>query len=84
MTTTLAATMRKQMVTHLVSKNIVCPRTGAVLDARTCVVLTDRDGDPAAVVSPAGWEQISNDPDTLARLASHGLTVDATTVPTTR
>lgn len=80
MSTTLEAILRHQMVTFLVSKNIVCPRTGAALDARTCVVLTDRDGDPAAVVSPAGWEQITGDSDTLARLAEHGLTVDSTTV----
>lgn len=76
---TLEATLRNQMVTYLVSKNILCPRTRAVLDSRTCVVLNDVDGDPAAVISPEGWQQIAKDPATLDRLAERGITVDINT-----
>lgn len=76
---TLEAILRDQMVTYLVSRHILCPRTREVLDARTCVVLNDEDGDPAFVVSPEGWKQITKDPDTLDRLAQRGLTVDINT-----
>ncbi|MCJ1675754.1 hypothetical protein MT355_21005 [Rathayibacter sp. VKM Ac-2929] len=75
----LEAILCNQMVTYLVSKNIFCPRTGAVLDSRTCVVLNDVDGDPAVGISPEGWQQIAKDPATLDRLAERGLTVDMNT-----
>ncbi|TIH33806.1 hypothetical protein [Subtercola vilae] len=54
MSTTLESILRDQMVTYLVSRSITCPITGKVLDTRTCVTVTDRDGDPSVVLSPKG------------------------------
>jgi len=65
-------------VRYLVSRTITCPRTGEVLDVRTCVVLLDSDGDPLAVLSQAGWAEL--DADDVAHLARRGWTVDPATV----
>lgn len=48
--------IKAAMVRNLVQKTIVCPVTEEVLDARTCVVILDRDDDPRLVVSQAGWK----------------------------
>jgi hypothetical protein len=70
----------REMVKFLVSKQITCPRTGVVLDYRTCVVLLDRDGDPTAVVSQEGWKQIvAEGGDEKLRLHAQ-VTVDPETV----
>lgn len=72
---TLAETVRDEMIRYLVSKAIACPKTGAILDVRTCVVINDNDGDPLAVLSPEGWAQI--DQAGRAAITAHGFTVDA-------
>lgn len=51
--------LRTEMVKYLVQKTIFCPGTGQLLDARTCVILNDTDGDPAAVLSPSGWANVT-------------------------
>ena len=68
MSTTLEAILRDQMVTFLVSKNIVCPRTGGALDAQTCVVLTDREFAPVM----AKALQILRDEHLVEAAASRG------------
>lgn len=78
--TTLETILRREMVRHLVSKAIFCPITHTVLDADTCVVLNDTDGDPLIVVSPAGWEQIAENVENHVRLAERGITVDINTI----
>lgn len=75
----LQEVVHREMVRSLVSQSITCPRTGEVLDVRTCVVLLDRDGDPARVVSQHGWSMIDEPTRTLLQKA-HGLTVDPATV----
>lgn len=76
----LRAQMRKALVKYLVQKAIFCPRTGAVLDVRKCVVLNDRDGDPCAVVSQEGWKQIVAEGGDVKLQEAAGVTVDETTV----
>lgn len=81
----LQDTVRRNMVTFLVSKAITCPRTGEVLDARNCVVFVDSDGDPAAVMSQDGYTEFANEATAVgtspdARLAHLGLTVDPLSV----
>ena len=66
--------LRAEMVKYLVQKTIFCPNTGQLLDIRTCVILNDTDGDPTAVLSPDGWNNISADNREL--LAERGITVD--------
>ena len=73
--TTLRAILRQNMVTGLVQRAILCPVTGQILDVRTCVVLVDSDGDPAAVLSQDGYR---NTP--AGRLVELGLTADPDTV----
>ncbi len=80
----LQTIIRPQLVRALVSRAITCPRTGEVLDVRTCVVLLDTDGDPLAVVSQRGWVEISGEPATLAALADAGVHVDRSTVVPSR
>lgn len=75
MSKTLEDILRKQMVSYLVSRNITCPVTEKVLDTRTCVVLTDRDGDPAFVLSPEGWAAVRNNAEARTALEGHGLTL---------
>lgn len=72
--------MRKRLVEYLVQKTIFCPVTGTVLDVRTCVVILDRDSDPAAVLSQRGWDLLQEYPDRLAKLAEAGMAVDPSTV----
>ena len=50
--------MRQELVRYLVQKTIFCPWKGTVLDMRTCVVMVDTDGDPAAVMSQEAWQTI--------------------------
>jgi hypothetical protein len=51
--------LRTQLVRYLVQRAITCPITGDVLDVRTCAVVLDADGDPAAVFSPEGGRLIA-------------------------
>ena len=78
----LQSVVRRNMVVSLVQRHMFCPVTRNVLDVRKCVVLVDKDGDPAAVLSQAGWAEIvsGNLPDTLAAVESMSLTVDPETV----
>jgi hypothetical protein len=64
-----------QLVRHLVMRDIMCPITGEVLDVRTCVVVLDQDGDPAAVFSPEGGRLIA----ATAGALRPGYTLAATT-----
>ena len=71
--------VRRSLVRHLVGRVIFCPATGEALDADTCVVLVDSDGDPAMVLSQKGWANVDEyRRDLLAK--THGLTVDEATV----
>lgn len=63
----------------IVARAITCPRTGEVLDIRTAVFLLDRDGDPAYVMSPSGFGQLTG-VDLHNLLTKHGVTVDETSV----
>ena len=74
------ATVHRQMVRALVSRAITCPRTGDVLDVRTCVVLLDSDGDPVAVVSQQGWRQCIADGTAESLATTNGVTPDPDTV----
>lgn len=76
----LQTTVRCNMVDYLVGRTLTCPRTGEVLDSRTAVVLVDTDGDPAAVMSQAGWAEFLTLEDYALRLAGLNLTVDPATV----
>lgn len=64
--------LRAEMVKYLVQKAIFCPGTGELLDVRTCVVLNDEDGDRVAVLSPAGWANVT--PANRELLAERGVT----------
>jgi len=76
----LTASVHRHLVRFLVSKAITCPNTGEVLDERTCVVLLDSDGDPAAVISQQGWANlVAIGNDALLEKTS-GLVPDPTTV----
>lgn len=66
--------LRAEMVKYLVQKTIFCPNTGQLLDTGTCVILNDTDGDPIAVLSPAGWANIS--PNSRELLTERGITID--------
>lgn len=78
----LVEKMHRELVKYLVGKAITCPRSGAVLDYRTCVVFLDTDGDPTAVMSPDGYaDMIVTQPDTLPWLSEKGITPDPNTVP---
>jgi hypothetical protein len=73
--------MRKELVTYMVQRKIFCPVTNEVLDVRTCVVFLDDDGDPADVVSQAGYQHLKEyAPDKLETLKGMGYTVDESTV----
>ena len=65
--------LRTEMVKYLVQKTIFCSGTGQLLDVRTCIVLNDADGDPAAVLSPAGWANVT--PANRELLADRGITI---------
>lgn len=52
--------VREQLVRYLVQRAITCPITGDVLDVRTCAVVLDSDGDPAAVFSPEGGQLVAD------------------------
>lgn len=77
---TITEYVDREVVRCLVQREITCPRTGDVLDVRTCVVLRDSDGDPVAVVSQDGWAAIVNDGGDAILKKTHGLTVDESTV----
>jgi hypothetical protein len=72
--------MRRRLVKFLVQKAIFCPVTGSVLDVRTCVVILDKDNDPAAVLSQQGWQIFLGYPERLAALAAAEMAVDPSTV----
>lgn len=81
----LLTTMRQALLKALVQRAITCPRTGEVLDIRTVVVFVDSDGDPAAVMSQAGYAEFAAECKAVgttadARLAHLNLTVDPATV----
>lgn len=57
----LVAHVDAQWIRSLVMRAIMCPITGQVLDVRTCHVIRDSDGDPAAVIAPGAWGQIEAD-----------------------
>lgn len=73
--TELINLMHERMIRHLVQLAITCPLTGAVLDVRTCAVLTDADGDPIAVLSPEAAQQITANPSQTATLRARGVTL---------
>lgn len=61
-----------ELIRHLVAREITCPRTGKVLDMRTCLVIRDGDGDPIAVLDPS----VADDVEVSARIAEKGWTLD--------
>lgn len=78
MTADIRTAVHAGMVRSLVMRAMTCPRSGEVLDVRTCVVLLDDDGDPTAVLSQRGWRTLPD--DIRADLTTAGVTVDPTTV----
>lgn len=77
MTDSLADYLDKQLVRSLVQNAILCPRTGRVLDVRTVKVIRDKDGDPIAVLSPEGLEQLRDDSQALEKLSERGFQIPA-------
>lgn len=76
----LEVTVHREMTRWLVQRAITCPRTGVLLDMDTCVVLVDADGDPAAVVSQAGWAQIVKEGGDALLKSTAGIVADPTSV----
>ena len=74
--------LRQELVKYLVQKHIFCPINGVVLDVRTCVVVLDSDGDPALVMSPAGYRELleAHERTGLPMLAE-GYTFDEDSLP---
>lgn len=80
-TNPLERMMRNELIKYLVQRKIFCPATKEVLDVRTCVVFLDKDGDPADVVSQAGWRLLRDEhPEKVEQLKGMGYFVDETTV----
>jgi hypothetical protein len=77
-TISIMSIVRKNMVRDLAAEKIFCPRTGELLDYRTCVVLLNRSGHPAYVMSQNGWRQTPQ--PTRDYLAVRGVVVDEATV----
>lgn len=76
---TIRDVLYPEWVRALVMRTIFCPRTGEVLDVRTCVVLEDVQGDPAYVLSQKGWtEVVAEGGDKVLR--EKGLTVNEKSV----
>lgn len=72
--------VHRKIVEALVGRCLgICTRTGDSFDVRTAVVLLDRDGDPAAVLSQRGWADIVRACE-VERLQRAGLTADPATV----
>lgn len=61
MTNTIQDEMRRELVRYLVAKAIFCPIKGHVLDVRTCVIINNRAGMPAVVISPEAWDFYNQD-----------------------
>jgi hypothetical protein len=77
----LADILRKEMVKYLVQKEIFCPITQKVLDMDTCVVVNDKDGDPALVLTQDGWTQLLEVAERRGEAAlAGGYAVDVSTV----
>lgn len=75
--------MRAELVRALVGRAIWCPVSQEVLDIRTCVVIADADGDPAVVLSQAGYATLVQDhPERIESLTDRGFKVDQATVKT--
>lgn len=75
---TLREAVDAELIRAIVGRTITCPRSGELLDARTCVVIRDDDQDPAAVLSQAGFASAT--PAEISDWRAHGLYVDTTTV----
>lgn len=73
MTNTIQDQMRRELVRLLVARAIFCPIKGHVLDVRTCVVINDRHGNPAVVISPEAWDFYNQ--DSRDAITARGLTV---------
>lgn len=76
----LREVVRTNNVRFLVGREITCPRTGEVLDVRTCVVLLDSDGDAVQVISQKGWAQVVAEGGDKLLEKTHGIIADPTTV----
>lgn len=61
----------KENIRSLVMRDITCMRTGKVLDARTCAVVRDGDGDVVAVLDPS----CVDDAELVAKLAERDWTL---------
>jgi hypothetical protein len=60
--------IRSEWTVGLVQRAIACRYTGDILDARTCAVLLDREGDPVEVMSPRALDALTPaDHDALAK-----------------
>lgn len=73
MRTDIQQEVDRQMVLHMVQRNIFCPITGEVLDIRTCKWFVDNDGDPAYVLSPEAYGAATAQPAIVSALADKGL-----------
>lgn len=65
--------IRQEVVRGLVQYRITCPHTGKILDAESCAVLLDRDGDPTDVIHQSIPPLLSD--EDIAKLAAEGFTI---------
>lgn len=59
-------------VLDLVAYDVQCRMTGEVLDARTCLVIRDVDGNPLIVMDPS----VADDEELKQSIAKQGWTLD--------
>lgn len=68
-TNPLETHLNKQLLKYAVQKQITCPRSGAVLDQRTAVLMTvknDKGGESSMVMAGTEWDEIANRITTMA------------------
>lgn len=65
-------TVRRQLLTYIIQRNIFCPVSGEVLDVRTAKYFVDKDGDPAYVLSPKVYDAVVTNPGLVAQMEARG------------
>jgi hypothetical protein len=82
--TDLREKLDRELVRYLVGQQLgLCPVAGVSFDVRNAIVFRDKDGDPAAVISPQGWALLAAEDEAdpinsrLAQLRRGGTEVPA-------
>lgn len=70
--TTMREIIDRENIRALVARDVTCQQTGKVLDAKTCLVVRDKDGDPMLVLDPSCAENEV----LMRRLKNGGWSVD--------